>query len=778
MKTKATKGKKATKQVGAETPEGKPHEGPEAEALLVPEVVMVGTGLINRSPFQARTIFPEEEAKEMADSVRRHGVLQPLLCRLVEDRYELVAGERRWRAALEVGLASVPVIVRDLTDTEAEELGLVENLKRKDLSPLEEAEGYARLKRLKGDDGRPLYTDERIAERLGVSLSRVRQRLQLRRVPQALLDAVTTGEVSTSTAALVGRIPDEKSRAAAVKDVLKPMRQEIPLNYEQTKELLRERYMIKLSRKDFDLEDATLLPIKLDEETGARLQGGACEDCPWRSGRNEEIQDELALAGTAKGGSRGGATGGGLDPNLCTNPGCHRLKLDQMWKRRKVEATEQGLPTIEGKEAKEIFSGYEGRLPYNSKYAQMDDKPEWGDFNEHDLPKWRSLLKSHGVTVTPTLVRHPETGKAVELIVRKDAVEAVKSAAKALVVGEKGEVKKGPSEKEKAAKKAERDRQRLAVLEGQEAVSAIMEAVAAKGWGDAEVRRCVFGMALDAGGADGASWMGKFLEVEAAKGACGRDYCDAVWEHVEAVAGEDAEKWLGFAVAAQLARSAKWGGAGASDVQESANRLGVDLAAVRARAKERLKAESGSKGKKAKRETAGGKDAAADSVTAGPWGFQLETTRWGQREAGGGHALEEDGNGGRDAGAFFDWDDVLVCQSGEVVLRVHLAEYPEAGEGDPFWYWGWSLESPEYFEDSVPRRVESHIAGSREQALVLGLDACGARLAVWARELGAGAPAWLEPLREVLGRAASAARTQYEQARAAEGADNSDGKES
>jgi ParB family chromosome partitioning protein len=97
------------------------------------------------SPLQPRKEFGADALQELVDSIRQHGIIQPLIVRSADGRYELIAGERRWRAAQEVGLTQVPVIVRDANDLEVLELSLIENLQRADLNPIEEAQGYARL---------------------------------------------------------------------------------------------------------------------------------------------------------------------------------------------------------------------------------------------------------------------------------------------------------------------------------------------------------------------------------------------------------------------------------------------------------------------------------------------------------------------------------------------------------------------------------------------------------------------------------------------------------
>src|SRR5438477_5903036 len=109
------------------------------------QIRQVGLATIIPSPLQPRKNFEPEALQELVDSIRQHGIIQPLIVRRVDGRHELIAGERRWRAAQEVGLAEVPVIVRAASDLEVLELSLIENLQRTDLNPIEEAQGYSRL---------------------------------------------------------------------------------------------------------------------------------------------------------------------------------------------------------------------------------------------------------------------------------------------------------------------------------------------------------------------------------------------------------------------------------------------------------------------------------------------------------------------------------------------------------------------------------------------------------------------------------------------------------
>lgn len=154
------------------------------------EVAMVDIQRIHPSPFQPRKFIAEKELRELADSIRSSGLLQPILVRQVGDRLELVAGERRWRAAQLAGLTQVPALVRSIPDEESAIVGLVENLQREDLNAIEKAQGFQLLmKRLGG-------TQEALAARVGLERSSVANFLRLLDLPESVQAHVSRGTLS------------------------------------------------------------------------------------------------------------------------------------------------------------------------------------------------------------------------------------------------------------------------------------------------------------------------------------------------------------------------------------------------------------------------------------------------------------------------------------------------------------------------------------------------------------------------------------------------------
>jgi ParB family chromosome partitioning protein len=163
----------------------------------------------NRS--QPRKAFDEASLSELADSIREHGILQPLLVRklpggasLDGDAYQLVAGERRWRAARMAGLSEVPVVVREMTEAEVMEFGLIENLQREDLNPLEEAGGYQELIETFG------LTQEAVARKVGRSRSAVANALRILRLPESVRPYLVSGALSMGHAKALMGIEDSE----------------------------------------------------------------------------------------------------------------------------------------------------------------------------------------------------------------------------------------------------------------------------------------------------------------------------------------------------------------------------------------------------------------------------------------------------------------------------------------------------------------------------------------------------------------------------------------
>jgi len=166
------------------------------------EIVHVAPEELSPNPYQPRRTFDPERLAELAESIREHGILQPLIVRIGSGSgYEVVAGERRLRAALAVGLSAVPVIVRSVTDRQAMEFALIENVQREDLSPIEIAQAYARFME------HFRLTQEEMAARVGQSRSHVANLLRLLALPEDLRDQVSRGTLSMGHARALLSVP-------------------------------------------------------------------------------------------------------------------------------------------------------------------------------------------------------------------------------------------------------------------------------------------------------------------------------------------------------------------------------------------------------------------------------------------------------------------------------------------------------------------------------------------------------------------------------------------
>jgi ParB family chromosome partitioning protein len=172
---------------------------PKAETLNEINGLHVGIDLISASPLQPRRSFDAAKIEELATSIRNQGIIQPLVVRRKDGRYELIAGERRWRAAMKAGLNEVPVVIRDASDNEALQLALVENLQREDLNPIEEASGYRRLQE------EFHWSQEEMADKVGKSRPAIANSLRLLALPNEVQQEITGGNLPAGQArALLG----------------------------------------------------------------------------------------------------------------------------------------------------------------------------------------------------------------------------------------------------------------------------------------------------------------------------------------------------------------------------------------------------------------------------------------------------------------------------------------------------------------------------------------------------------------------------------------------
>ncbi len=225
------------------------------------------------NPLQPRTHFDSEALAELADSIREMGLIQPLIVQLLPSadaeatpqRYQLIAGERRWRAAQIAGLRHLDVIVKDVTPQETLELALVENIQRADLNPLEEAQAYQALSK---DFG---MTQDQIAERVGRSRVSITNALRLLRLPPAVKAALAEGKISEGHARALLMLEDEADQIRTMTTVIRR-----GFSVRQTEELVRRLHKAADKSEDADLRlrspEVDALESRFRESLGTKVE--------------------------------------------------------------------------------------------------------------------------------------------------------------------------------------------------------------------------------------------------------------------------------------------------------------------------------------------------------------------------------------------------------------------------------------------------------------------------------------------------------------------------
>jgi ParB family transcriptional regulator, chromosome partitioning protein len=221
--------------------------------------------LIQPNRFQPRTHFDGEEMAQLSESIRVQGVLQPLLVRRLEMGYELVAGERRLRAAKMAGLVKVPVIIKDVSNAEMLEMAIVENIQRENLNPIEESEAYHRLIMEFG------LTQEQAATRVGKSRSAVANFLRLRQLPDAIKESITDGRLSMGHARALLGADNQVHQNAAWRAIIRKS-----LSVRQTEDLVKrlKNAAEAVERKKNDSVDRHLARLAegLSQRFGTKVQ--------------------------------------------------------------------------------------------------------------------------------------------------------------------------------------------------------------------------------------------------------------------------------------------------------------------------------------------------------------------------------------------------------------------------------------------------------------------------------------------------------------------------
>lgn len=243
--TKKSLGKGLGKGLGALLPT---IESEEVTSTAKKGVEEIDINQINPNSKQPRRVFDDEKLNELALSIKEHGVVQPIIVRKVGDHYEIVAGERRWRACQLLGLKTIPAVVKEYTDEEVTEIALIENIQRENLNPVEEALAYKQLiEKFK-------FTQEKVAVKLGKSRPYVTNLLRILNLPQKVLDMMQEGILTLGHGRTLLALSSAKQQEEVAEKIL-----QLSLSVRQTEELVK-----KLTEGKVEKPDSSKTSPKID----------------------------------------------------------------------------------------------------------------------------------------------------------------------------------------------------------------------------------------------------------------------------------------------------------------------------------------------------------------------------------------------------------------------------------------------------------------------------------------------------------------------------------
>jgi len=399
---------------------------PAASTIVVDELV-TDQGVYGLYPLvrmrpspDNRKRFNELALQELAASIKAMGVAQPILIRPVTptqeapEEYEIVAGERRYRASIIAGMTTIPALCRNLSDLDAAKIRILENLQREDPHPIEEAEGYQLLMQQHG------YNADQLAEEVNKSRSYIYGRLKLCALTEKARDVFFENKISASIALLIARIPVKTLQEKCLKEVTSDWGG--VMSYRTAVTHVERNYMLNLKKAVFKIADATLIPAL-----------GPCTTCPQRAGNQPEVFE-------------------GVSADVCTDPTCFKAKEEKHRENVKLEARNAGMIILSGAEAKKVMRY--GPTSLNGGYVAVDEKV-WSD------EKNRTYRQMLGKSLPQTTLLESSDDKTLHHIIKlDDLVPALQ--AKGLAVPQKSSSSSAREKEMEAAAKLEREyRKRL-----------------------------------------------------------------------------------------------------------------------------------------------------------------------------------------------------------------------------------------------------------------------------------------------------------------------------
>ncbi|SPJ15624.1 hypothetical protein SBBP2_1660006 [Burkholderiales bacterium] len=324
-----------------------------------------------------RAHYDAAALKELAQNIKAVQVIEPIIVRPRPqnngcERFEIVAGERRWRASRQAGLETIPAIVRTLDDGQVLEIQLVENLHREGLHELEEAEGYEVLMQQHG------YDIDGLVAKLGRGRAYIYARLKLLALDKKSREAFYQGKLNASTALLLARIPIASLQQQALKAITTGWQGE-PLSFRDAQRHIQEHFMLRLKEAPFDQKLADLLPA-----------AGPCGSCPKRTGNQPELFGDVKSA------------------DVCTDPQCFAAKRAAWSQRIQAQAKADGRTVLSGEEAKRV-APYGVHSNLQGGYVALDSPC----YEDEKGRTYRQLLgKDFKAEV---LLQDPKSGQVIEL---------------------------------------------------------------------------------------------------------------------------------------------------------------------------------------------------------------------------------------------------------------------------------------------------------------------------------------------------------------------------
>jgi len=418
---------------------------PVDQVIVVDELVTEGYREVPlylvRISYTNRTRFNPEALQQLADNIAEVGILQPILMRPVVPTaeapqiFEIVAGERRFRAACMAGLYAVPASVKTLTDKQAAEIQLLENIQRENPHPLEEAIGFEQLMLKHG------YNADQLAAKVKQSRSYVYGRLKLCalsiKARELFLDDIK--RFPASTALLIARIPTPDLQDKALSEIMTPQwPSQEPMSVRQAAQHIAGRYTLMLDDAPFDAKDAKLLAA-----------AGSCVKCPKRTGNQPEIYADAKSA------------------NVCTDPDCFAEKKAAHFQRIIVIANKKGIPVLEGEEAEDAATN---SWDDEAKFVSIDHHLSAFDRVAPATGMSGTVKKHLAVADLPAPVKYlKDVDGTVEALYRREDIQAAlekagacesESVREARTANEAVDPKKAAAELKKQQEEAARKKQR------------------------------------------------------------------------------------------------------------------------------------------------------------------------------------------------------------------------------------------------------------------------------------------------------------------------------